>query len=106
MTDDQIKTIKLDGKEWLKLTKTQATRLGLDYCWDDGLLVHVNATKVDQHTFYYNCHPDGRSPVCDYYTWWQCAKATDELVDLLVASEKKAKQQENDQTPMSIRILI
>ena len=99
-----FKTIKLDGKEWLKLTKSQATRLDLDYCWDDGLLVDVNATKVDQDTFYYNCHPEGRHPVCNGYVWMNCSTAPDDLIDLLVASEKKRKQQENDQTSMSIGI--
>lgn len=86
-----FKTIKLDGKEWLKLTKTQAVRLGLESSWEYGLLVACDAyyTGMTKDTIYYNCHPEGKTPVCSYYEWWQCAKATDELVDILVATQKQ-----------------
>ena len=86
---NKFKTIKLDGKDWLKLTKTQAARLGLEHCWSDGLLVNCDGyyTGMTDETIWYNCHPEGRTPVCDGYTWWKCSVATDELIDALVASQ-------------------
>jgi len=86
-----FKTIKLDGKEWVRITKTQAARLGLEYCWSDGLLVDCDGyyTGMTEETIWYNCDPHGRHPVCSYCEWVNCSVATDDLIDVLVASMKQ-----------------
>jgi hypothetical protein len=82
-----MRTIKLDGKEWYRLSAAQAERLGLGYCWDDGLLVDADCyrTGTTADSIWYNAHPHGRHPVCSYLEWINCSVAPDDLIDLLVS---------------------
>ena len=78
--------IKLDGKEWYRLSQAQAERLGLGYCWDDGLLVDADAhrTGMIADSIWYNAHPHGRTPASKYCEWVNCSYAPDDLIDALV----------------------
>jgi hypothetical protein len=88
----QLKTIKRDGAEWVRLTKAQSKRLDLESCWVDGLMVDVNVTNTStiQDSVYFNCDPLGPYPVCEYWEWTNCSFAPDELVDVLVAARELA----------------
>lgn len=89
--NEQLKTIKAEGAEWVRLTKDQAERIGLGYCWAEGLLVNVEAyhTGMTPDAIFFNAHPQGRHPACSYYEWSNSSFAPDDLVDVLVATQNK-----------------
>lgn len=89
--NEQLKTIKAEGAEWVRLTKDQAERIGLGYCWEDGLMVNVDAyyTGMTPDAIFFNAHPQGRHPACSFYEWGNSSFAPDDLVDVLVATQNK-----------------
>jgi hypothetical protein len=89
--NEQLKTIKAEGAEWVRLTKDQAERIGLGYCWEDGLMVNVDAyyTGMTPDAIFFNADPLGRHPVCDYSQWINSSFAPDDLVDVLEATQKQ-----------------
>ena len=78
------KTIKYENQNWVKIRRTQAAMLGIEHLYADGILVDVNATKIDHntffYTFFYSCNPLDYFPICTYVEWVNCDFATDEFI--------------------------
>ena len=80
----KMKTIKYGNQHWVKIRSSHAAMLGMEHLYADGILVDINATKIDENTFFHNCNPLGYFPICNYVEWVNCDFASDKFIKSLV----------------------